>query len=153
MKKNKLTLACLVVLALSALLVLRYLFRTETVDNPALGYMHYKYRWGSPDFLLGDTNRDGRIDARASYRGLDDFGQPPITYWEDRNFNGIFESKSLAERGVDVIWVDDDEDGVYDRKLYGEEARQYYLSLPSPSSNSEEPATSKPEDPLAPLPE
>ena len=106
-----------------------FLFRTEN-RLTGVGEVQYKYRWGRPYMMLADTNRDGEIDFRALYWGMDDFDVAADEYWEDRDHNRRFELHVIHDAGSILrIEIDEDEDGTYERILLGEEARTFYQHL------------------------
>lgn len=113
-----------------------YLFRTLSDDNPALGTITYQYRWGRPSEIRGDTNRDGKTDFRALVSPEGSFSpHTPIAreFWEDRDFDEVFELHAfLDEDGrIAQLEVDEDGDGKYDRTLGSDEARAMYQGFAS----------------------
>lgn len=113
-----------------------YLFRTETLDNPDLGIIEHRYRWGYAYEERADTNRDGSHDFRAIFntksRSFATHDQPS-EFWEDRDYNGVFEIHALLKDGqLERVEIDQDQDGKYDRELFGEEALQFFKSLIGP---------------------
>jgi hypothetical protein len=113
--------------------LLAYLFRTETLDNPALGIIRQKYRWGFAYEELADTNRDGATDFRAVFDGTSrSFGthDQPREFWEDRNYDGIFEIHATYGREkLERVELDRDNDGQYDDVLTGSEAEDFFESF------------------------
>ncbi len=106
-----------------------YLFRQVTTDNPALGVIVYRYRWARPYEIRADSNRDGAYDLRALVHGEPSFSTHtvPSELWEDRDFDGVFETHALLEAGeIMRLEIDDDQDGTYDRTLTGAEAAATY---------------------------
>jgi hypothetical protein len=94
------------------------------------GRIHYEFRWGLPYMVTADTNLDGNINFRASFVGVGDFSFSPVEYWEDRDFDGVFEIHLVKDQvHFGVLQVDQDGDGIYDLELFGEEAKEYYRSL------------------------
>ena len=125
--RKRLLVALVTILVAACVIGYVRLFRTVTVNNPALGVFYYKYSWGGPDMLLVDTNRDGEVDIRASYRGSKDFSDGGHEYWEDRNFDGSFEIHVFHHNSsISRIEIDTDGDGAYDTELLGAKAREYY---------------------------
>jgi len=106
-----------------------YLFRTVSKDW-VFGRIYYEFRWGRPYEVTADTNLDGKINFRASFVGVDNFSRSPVEYWEDRDFDGVFEIHLVKDRvHFGVLQVDQDGDGIYDLELHGSEAEEYYRSL------------------------
>ncbi len=107
-----------------------HLFRTEKHDNPHLGLIEYKYRWGHAHEIAADSNRDGSIDYRGRFDGsTGSFGthDSPIEYWEDRDFDGVFEIHVMLDGPViRRMELDEDADGEYERVLTGDEAAGFY---------------------------
>ena len=113
-----------------------HLNRTVVVDNPSLGILKYRYKWGRPHELAADTNRDGRDDFLASYDGFSDFGgSPGREHWEDRNHDGVFDVHVVYRAGeVARVRVDGDHDGVFEMSAWGAEgAALIAASAPSPA--------------------
>ncbi len=123
----------LLVVATSATLLFTHLFRTETMDNPALGKLEFVFRWGRAYELRADTNRDGAVDFRALHNAPNtSFSGYAKEYWEDRNFDGFLETHVfLNGPDIEFIEIDDDADGLYDRKLTGALAAEFYASKQS----------------------
>ena len=128
-----------IILATLALAVAIYLslFRHTTHDNPALGIVTIEYRWGKPEFILVDANRDGKPDARARIRLLDGKLSPhdiPVEIWESTQCNGISDLHALFDSSgnLSLIEFDTDQDGQYDKKLVGVDAATFLRELPRP---------------------
>ena len=120
-------------LLLGGAICLTYLFRVQVIDNPALGIISIRYRWGRPYKITADSNRDGKAD----YRGLVDAPFGPIAthtaipteYWEDSDHDGSFECHVVLEAGsIKSVEVDVDKDGHYDKVLTGNDATHFYES-------------------------
>jgi hypothetical protein len=80
--------------------------------------------------ITADTNLDGAINFRASFVGVRNFSRAPVEYWEDRDFDGVFEIHVVKDRvHFGVLQVDQDGDGIYDLELFGKEAEVYFRSL------------------------
>jgi hypothetical protein len=132
---NRNLLTAIVVIAAVLLVLVGYLFRRQTVDNPALGLITYHYQWNRQVKLTADTNRDGKIDVRAR---LDSIGDPE-EFWEDSDFNGFMDRHIIMDGAlIQRIELDEDEDGEYERRLEGTEAQNFYG----------EPDTNRPSDGL-----
>jgi hypothetical protein len=121
----------------AATLSWRYLFRCERVYIPEVGRVTYCYRWGRPLKILADTNEDGRTDF---YSFLEAPGGPysshtatPLEFWEDRDFDQHFERHVVLQNGVvQIVEFDEDHDGVYERRIEGNQARELYGGSPGP---------------------
>ena len=96
--------------------------------NPALGLFEYRYRWWKPQQFTVDSDRDGKIDARAVLEeGAEDFGDPLRDYWEDRDSDGHFEVHVIFAHGVlKAIELDDDADGIYEKRITGDSAAEFF---------------------------
>lgn len=106
-----------------AVAVLLYLFRDETIDNPDLGVITYSYRWGSRTLIQADSNRDGRIDFLARIDSL----EYPEEYWEDSDYDGHFDRHVVLEgTTIQLVELDENADGTYERRLVGQEAARFY---------------------------
>ncbi len=120
--------------------LLLHLFRSEELDNPDLGLIVYKYRWGFAYEMLADTNRDGSYNARALFDGKSrSFGahDRPVEFWEDRDHNGVFEIHAVMDgAAVGRVELDRDQDGEYDEILEGPEAAHFFESLIVPEVDS-----------------
>ncbi|MCP3994318.1 MAG: hypothetical protein GY722_04520 [bacterium] len=118
---------------------LAHLFRTETLDNPHLGVIQNKYRWGLAYEQLADSNRDGLHDFRAVFDGSSrSFSNQdqPVEFWEDRNYDGIFEIHALLEEGVVArVELDRDQDGKYDQVIAGREAEHFFETFFGPGGD------------------
>lgn len=100
-----------------------YLFRSEEVENEALGLLTYHYRWGHRRILTADTNRDGKTDFRARINSL----EVPEEFWEDRDHDGVFELHVLAEgHTIQQVDLDRDGDGRYEVRFKGAKAHTFY---------------------------
>lgn len=106
-----------------------YGFRTETLENPALGTIYRKYRYWKPSSLAIDSNHDGKINAISYLReGASDFGDSPREYFEDRDFDGRFEIYASYRDGVLFsVEVDRDGDGIPEEVYEGEEAAKAFF--------------------------
>jgi hypothetical protein len=104
----------------------KFWFRIEVVDNPTLGEMKYKYRWGGRAWLEVDRNRDGLPDAKA--RLLPGSPATPKELWEDRDSDGVFEIHARMNRRGEIIFleIDEDNNGVEEVLLHGDEAAAYW---------------------------
>lgn len=128
------TFLVLMSLAVPVIIAVLWLFRTENIDNPELGQIQHKYRWGVVRELLADTNRDGQVDFRALFGEGDSRSSPqigphdyPTEFWEDKNFDGIFELHAVySNEEISRIELDDDGDGHFETVLTGVEAKDYY---------------------------
>ena len=129
---------CLAGVASSWLLL--HLFRTEELDNPVLGLIVHKYRWGFAYEELVDSNRDGSYDARALFDGKSrSIGthDRPVEFWEDRDYNGVFEIHAVyVGDTLGHVELDRDQDGEYDEILKGAEATRFFESLIVPRVDS-----------------
>lgn len=118
------------VLLLAAILLIAYLFRTETYENPELGIIENRFRWGYAFEQTADVNRDGNPDYRAIYaKGARSFstGQAPVEIWEDRDYDRKFEIHAVLDESIVVtVEIDKDGDGVYETILSGEEASSFF---------------------------
>lgn len=120
----------------SALGVWAFLFRSSTYDNTALGLMTTKYRWGKPAFVLLDSNRDGKADAKVVF----EYGAPRSPHdpaeemWESTRCDGYYDLHALYEPAGNLSRVefDDDRDGSYERILTADEGRAYWLERERP---------------------
>lgn len=98
-----------------------FLFRNEVVDNPELGIMTYKYRWGTRAWLMVDSNRDGNIDSR--HRLVPGLSTSSEELWEDRDFDGVFEIHVIMDGdAIGTLSLDKDQDGEYEVTLSGPDA-------------------------------
>ncbi len=113
--------------------LLLHLFHSEELDNPELGLIVHKYRWGVAYEELVDSNRDGSYDVRALFDGKSrSFGthNGPVEFWEDRDYNGVFEIHAVMDGdAVGRVELDRDQDGEYDEILKGPEAARFFESL------------------------
>lgn len=114
-------------MGLAVLVAARYLFRSETDQNPELGTITIKYRWGCAEEIRVDANRDGRIDA--VYLLDAPFGEysrehPPVESYESSRCDGVFDIHVtyVPERRVHV---DSDRDGLWDTTLRGKRAASF----------------------------
>ena len=129
--KRKRTVIAIMVSLVGAVLWGRYAFRTETVDNPSLGFMSYHYQWGRRSWLLADTNRDGKVDFKAR---LDRESGLPEESWEDRDKNGVFEVHLIVDgSSISTLEYDEDQDGHYDTRKTGTEASALWNKITSGS--------------------
>ena len=139
--KTKMCLAAALVSLCAGGVLVAYLFRTETLDNSALGLIYYRYRWGRAHELWADTNRDGSINFRS--RSTDPnhgFGShvSPVEYWEDWDYDGVFEIHVVLDGPIiQRLELDEDADGEYERVLTGEEALGFYESRFGSESKSD----------------
>lgn len=124
-----------IVIAIAAISALYlYLFRQESIDNPALGRITYKYQWGIGREMLVDANRDGVIDARAVIAGS--FGKfwssdALIEYWESAGCDGYFDVHIIPDPPGHsrLLEYDKDHDGRYETTLYDSDVVEFLLSL------------------------
>ena len=112
---------------------LRLFVRAQTIDNPALGIIILRYRWGRPYRITADSNRDGVADYRefidAPFGPIATHTAVPTEYWEDADYDGCFENHVLLESGsIKSVEVDVDKDGHYDKIITGDEATHFYES-------------------------
>ncbi len=108
-----------------------YSFRKEEFDNPELGVFIFQYHWGRPVMILADTNRDGESDFRALVDGpLGQYSSHtavPLEYWEDINFDGVFDHHVILDGGsIKIVKIDKDSNGHYEVTLEGGEALRFY---------------------------
>ncbi len=115
---------------------LGWLFRTESVDNDALGLISYRFRWGRLKTISVDSNRDGLIDGKmnvVSYTDrigsthFDDYtegwesskqnGQWDIHYWKDET-SGLF-----------FLELDMDGDRIFESHFEGDDAEKELLRI------------------------
>ncbi|MEM9294153.1 MAG: hypothetical protein AAGD01_20920 [Acidobacteriota bacterium] len=118
------------VVGLALVLVPALLFRQETVTNPELGEITYKWRWGFARVMELDIDSDGSKDARAlfAYRSAHfHTHQSPTEYWEDQDDNGRFDVHArFEEGGIISVSLDIDDDGIFDRTLDCAEAASFF---------------------------
>ncbi len=140
LSRNKILIVWTIGIAVLASWLLLHLFRKEELDNPELGIIVYKFRWGFAHEILADTNRDGSYDARALFDGKSrSFGthDRPVELWEDRDHNGVFEIHAVNDGDVvGRVELDHDQDGEYDEVLEGPEAAGFFESLIAPEVDS-----------------
>lgn len=127
--------------ALVAVLVVAaglFLFRSSTYNNPALGLMTTKYRWGKPAFLLVDVNRDGTPDAKAvAWHGAPRSPHDaPKELWESTRCDGYYDLHALFDRSgnLSIVEFDTDRDGAYEKTLSADEGRAYWSERERPLS-------------------
>ncbi|MEM6796547.1 MAG: hypothetical protein AAF725_21425 [Acidobacteriota bacterium] len=120
----------LVITTTAAAALTGYMFRTDSEDNPHLGIIYYKYRWGRAYSQQVDSNRDGRVDAKVFFAGEPaDFSTAMAIseIWEDRDYDGIFEVLVEHKNGeVTGVRVDTDRDGQHDRLLSRKEMQNFF---------------------------
>lgn len=112
-----------------------YLFRQEIEDDPYLGMITHKYRWGMPRELFLDTNRDGKTDSRCRVAG--DFGSfstqddSLLECWESRQCDGRFDLHYVWNQNGELqrLERDVDRDGEYDTVLFQPEAIEFLKQL------------------------
>ncbi|MEM8962655.1 MAG: hypothetical protein AAGD38_14310 [Acidobacteriota bacterium] len=106
----------LALIALSFLIIDR-----QTIDNQALGMM-VEYAMGTDaPWIDLDSNRDGRIDARARVGARYD------EIWEDRDYDGYFEIYLKSDGGTVIeLAIDTDGDGRRDLRLFEDDAATYW---------------------------
>lgn len=123
------------VVGLSAVLSIRWLFRTESVDNPALGLISHHYRWGRMTEILVDANRNGTNDARliVSSPGsrLGDTGIEVSEGWESTQRDGRFDLHYWHDLSSGLLVVEHDStgDGVLDKRIEGQAAEEFLRSI------------------------
>lgn len=131
MRIKILLLAGSVALAIAGAVLLSHLFRLERYDNPALGLIEHEFRWGHFYELRADVNRDGKADVRARYEAtLTEISahDVPVEYWEDRDFDGLFEIHAYYNDETLIrVEIDDDGDSKPEEILVGEEAAKFFL--------------------------
>lgn len=122
----------LLVLTVTAAMLSLHLFRAEEVDNPALGVLEYRYRWGVLSSLACDADRNGIPDARLRIESISNAPATEFTVlegWESSNLDGLFDIHYWFEDGVLHLGVDSDRDGDYDQVLSGEAAETRLAEL------------------------
>ncbi|HEV7766420.1 MAG TPA: hypothetical protein VGQ76_15555 [Thermoanaerobaculia bacterium] len=105
-----------------------YAFRWQEYDDDYWGRVRLVWRWGRAAEIRMDRNRDGIVDLRLRYDRPSTvfYHNPPDEYWEDRDFNGRDDMHvRYAGMIVDVVRLDEDEDGVFERVLRGGAAIAY----------------------------
>ena len=111
-------------LVLAGVLASGWLFRDAVIDHSHLGVLKYSYSWGQPRWLQGDTNRDGHVDVQVR---LGEW-EIPIEYWEDRDFDGRFESHyEVLVDGSQRLELDRDGDGRRESVLVGPSVAEEYF--------------------------
>jgi hypothetical protein len=128
--------AIVATLVLCAVVAL-HAFRVVREDNPALGLIVYTYRWWKPKEIAVDSNRDGSIDAKGVFViGATDLRDPLREYWEDVDSDGLFEIHVLfQDNAIVLLELDQNHDGVYERRICGEEAVSFFESKARPYNN------------------
>jgi hypothetical protein len=111
-----------------------YLFRTRTIENPELGRITLKWRWGRAAEIAVDSNQDGKVDFRMLYRRwATDFRthEPFDEAWESSRCDGRFDRHTRVAVGVVAeLQYDSDGDGTLDRTLVSKAAEQYLRDNP-----------------------
>lgn len=102
-----------------------YLFRTRVQDNPDLGLITYRWKWGAAREVLADTNRDGAADFRGRFRGWSATfytHQQWAEAWESSQCDGRFDVHLIASSTGDlaVLEYDGDRDGRFETVLQGQ---------------------------------
>lgn len=114
--------AALVACGIVALLL--FLFREVRIDNEHIGMVSYHYTWGRRTSVTVDSNRDGEIDFRGRLMPESD---APLEFWEDRDFDGVFEVHVLMPGdSIDLLEIDEDGDGSYETRFRGRDAEEEY---------------------------
>ncbi len=116
----------------SSVVFFAHAFRVDKSDNPSLGIIEYRYRWGRAHEVRADSNRDGEIDFRARFESSRRFfghSDSPKEYWEDRDYDGSFEIHVVMDGDkIKLVNVDQNGDGMYERTLTGKAAEKFYSS-------------------------
>jgi hypothetical protein len=110
-----------------------YAFRWRTRDHAHWGSVRQIWRWGRAAEMRMDRNRDGRPDLRLTYERVSTTfdNNPPDAYWEDRDFDGRYDLHAVyGGQQVQTIRLDENRDGVFERTLQGDAARQYRQQHP-----------------------
>jgi hypothetical protein len=114
-----------------------YLFRVHRLDNPALGLIVEKYKWGKANELLLDADRNGTVDAR--YRVASSLREAPLGYslvegWESSRCNGAMDIHLLfTPRGhLAAVEYDSTMDGTYDQVFHGTRAGEFLKGVRRP---------------------
>ncbi len=115
--------------ALVAIASFSWLFRTERVDNEAIGLVSFHFRWGRLTTVSVDTNRDGLIDGKMAVvshdnqigsKNFDDCTEG----WESYRLNGYFDIHYWKDEtsGVFFLELDLDGDRNFDSHFEGDDA-------------------------------
>lgn len=102
-----------------------YLFRTEKEENPYLGEIALKHRWGRVHTFSADKNMDGITNSLAIWPDYDR-NLPPLEAWYDPEDRGSFKYHVVYDEGkADRLEIDEDGDGIYESVLHGKDAQSY----------------------------
>jgi len=125
-------LAIVAVVAVVSLCI--YLFRSKTIENPELGRVTLKWRWGKAAEIAVDSNQDGKTDFRMLYRRwARDFHTHELydETWESSRCDGRFDRHTRVVDGrVAELDYDSDGDGTLDRTLKSADAEQFLRDNP-----------------------
>jgi len=117
--------------AMGLSILLSHLFRTEKRLIQSIGEISETYRWGRKTWVVVDSDRDGRANARACLEP--EFGNAPSEIWEDRDGDGVFEIYLKYSGGKAVYLERDlDGDGVRESRMSGDVAERFYSENPAP---------------------
>ena len=112
-----------------------WMFRTQSVDNPALGILVYHFRWAKLTQVTVDVNRDGVIDAHMRVVGphnrVGSTEMDVLEGWESSKLDGVFDIHYWEDEVTGTFWLelDIDCDGVFERRLEGANAKDRLLAI------------------------
>ena len=113
--------------ALAACAAMAFLFRHASEDNPPLGRITLRYRWGRPALIEVDGNYDGVIDMRARVPGTFATGVPPVEWWEVPCGRHTFRYHvTLREGQIASVETDEGCTGTATARYDGADARAFY---------------------------
>lgn len=137
-KEHRYLLGVLLLLLIAILTSTAYLFRQRTIDDPRLGRITFKWRWGKAAEVAIDSNSDGLLDFRLLYhRWATDFHthEPYNEAWESSSCDGHLDRHMLISgMQLERLDYDSDGDGAPDVSLFGTAAMRYFHENPRSST-------------------
>ena len=111
-------LTILILLCAGIVTLLGYLFRTDSSDEPGLGLLTYKYRWGVATYVELDLDKDGTIEGRYRLPSRGDDQGWHLRYregWESSECDGTLDLHWWIDPAGNLQFEQDtDGDGAYD---------------------------------------
>ncbi len=132
MMYRKTTFAFVCLLAMTG--VYLFMFREIEFDNPEIGLLVHRYRWGKAAEIEVDVDRDGLVDGRYLVDGFSTHDRV-FEGWEASLCDGNFDVHMLLGDQSILVYLeyDADKDGVFELTYRGERARDFLVELQRPA--------------------
>jgi hypothetical protein len=109
-----------------------WLFGWTTIDNPSLGLLREQRHWGRVTEIHGDSNRDGRVDTILFGTWENPLDTPHFQWresWEDRDFDGVWDTWIVNTNPGTQVKFDLDGDGEPDWSLRMQQDDEFYSRI------------------------